>query len=180
MNQDERGQTFAGRSEMTAIVERNIDALLERRKATDQSRPWQEKIADGVTAFAGNMKFVWLHLCLYGGWIAINSGLLGLPRFDPSFVILAMIASVESIFLSTFILISQNRMMALADKRADLDLQVSLLAEHEITQLVRLVGEIARKLEIEKGHDPALAELERDVPPEKVLDSIERQSARSS
>ena len=80
------------------------------------------------------MRFVYLHLALFGGWIIVNLGLIpGLRPFDPSFVVLAMVASVEAIFLSTFVLISQNRMAAAADRRADLDLQVSLLAEHEIT-----------------------------------------------
>jgi uncharacterized membrane protein len=65
-----------------------------------------------------------------------NLGLVpGVPAWDSSFVALAMLASVEAIFLSTFVLISQNRMAAAADKRADLDLQISLLAEHEVTRL---------------------------------------------
>jgi uncharacterized membrane protein len=56
----------------------------------------------------------------------------GIPQFDPSFVILAMAASVDAIFLSIFVLISQNRMAAAADKRAELDLQINLLSEHDI------------------------------------------------
>ena len=71
---------------------------------------------------------------LFGFWIVANLDWVpGVPAWDPSFVVLAMAASVEAIFLSTFVLISQNRMAA--DKRADLDLQVSLLAEHEVTRL---------------------------------------------
>src|SRR3712207_788816 len=88
-------------------------------------------------------------------------------------VVLAMEASVEAIFLSTFVLISQNRMSALADKRADLDLQVSLLSEHEITRMLSLVQQIAERLGIEEAQDPELEELARDVHPEKVLDKIE-------
>ncbi len=91
----------------------------------------------------------------------------------PTFVLLASLASVEAIFLSTFVLISQNRMAALADKRADLDLQVSLLAEHEITRTLELVTEIARRLELEAAHRPELQELAKDVAPEAVLDRIE-------
>jgi uncharacterized membrane protein len=111
---------------------------------------------------------------LFGTWILWNSKLLPLKPFDPSLVILAMFASVEAIFLSTFVLISQNRMAAMADKRADLDLQVSLLAEHEITRLVTLVTQIAKKMDIQESHDPEIPELEQDVQPEKVLDSIEK------
>lgn len=101
-----------------------------------------------------------------------------MPRFDPSFVVLAMVASVEAIFLSTFVLITQNRMAALADKRADLDLQVSLLSEHEVTRLITLVRAVAQRMGIEKSHDPELSELAKDVAPEKVLDRIEENTAR--
>jgi uncharacterized membrane protein len=76
--------------------------------------------------------FVYLHLAVFGVWILINLGLVpGVGLFDPSFVILAMVAAVEAIFLSTFVLISQNRMAASDAKRAELDLQISLLAEHD-------------------------------------------------
>ncbi len=120
------------------------------------------------------MKFVYIHLVLFGTWIIINLPWApGFIRFDPSFVILAMFASVEAIFLSTFILITQNRMTEIAGKRADLDLQISLLAEHEITRLVSLVIKIADKMGIEESRDPELEELERDVAPEAVLDKIE-------
>ncbi len=157
------------------VVERNIHALLTRRKQEEQQKNWQDRFADAVTRFAGSMRFVYLHLGLFSLWIAINLGWLPLPRFDPSFVVLAMFASVEAIFLSTFVLISQNRMAAQADKRADLDLHVSLLSEHEITRLVTLVTQIAGKMGIEASQDPELSELGRDVHPEKVLDALEHQ-----
>jgi uncharacterized membrane protein len=95
------------------------------------------------------------------------------PPWDPSFVVLAMIASVEAIFLSTFVLISQNRMAATADKRADLDLQVSLLAEHEVTKLVTLVSGIAERMGVTTEADVELDEITQDVAPEAVLDEIE-------
>jgi uncharacterized membrane protein len=78
--------------------------------------------------------FICVHAVIFGGWIVVNLGWTPLPPFDPSFVVLAMVASVEAIFLSTFVLIMQNRLAALADERAELDLQISLLAEHEITR----------------------------------------------
>ena len=132
---------------MARVVERNITALIKRRKALDRRKPWQERLSDRITKFAGSMLFVGLHLVIYGLWIIINLGWIpGVPRFDPTFVVLAMEASVEAIFLSTFVLISQNRMQAEADKRADLDLQISLLAEHEITRLVQLVSAMASRM----------------------------------
>jgi uncharacterized membrane protein len=97
---------------MARIVERNIHELLARRQAEEARRTWQERLADAVTTFAGSLTFVFLHLALFGGWILWNAGWLGLKPFDPSFVVLAMFASVEAIFLSTFVLISQIRMSA--------------------------------------------------------------------
>jgi len=158
---------------MAGIVERNISALRVRRRAEAERTGLQDRIAERVGQFTGSMRFVYIHLVIFGLWIAINLGWLGLPRFDRSFTILAMAASVEAIFLSTFVLITQNRMAALADKRADLDLQVSLLAEHEITRLVVLVTQMAHRMGIEEAHDPELDELARDVAPERVLDEIE-------
>jgi uncharacterized membrane protein len=84
-----------------------------------------------------------------------------------------MVASVEAIFLSTFVLISQNRMAAAADKRADLDLQISLLAEHEVTRLTTLVAGVAERMGVETEADPELEEITQDVAPEAVLDELE-------
>lgn len=162
-------------SGMARLVERNISALIERRQREEAALGWQQRLAARISAFAGSMIFVWLHLAAYSAWIVVNLGLVPvIAPFDPTFVVLAMIASVEAIFLSTFILITQNRMQALADRRADLDLQISLLAEHEITRLVAMIAEIGRKVGAETARDPGLAELERDVAPEAVLDAIER------
>jgi len=163
-----------GPETLSASLSRNIEALAERRRQEVSHATREEKIADAVTSFAGSMRFVYVHLVLYGAWIGINLGWVPfIPQFDPSFVVLAMEASVEAIFLSTFILISQNRMAAAADKRADLDLQVSLLAEHEITKLTQMVAEIAEKLDIRAKDSPAVRDAMKDIAPERVLDEIE-------
>jgi uncharacterized membrane protein len=153
---------------------RNIEALRERRLREEASASLDERIAARITQFTGSMRFVLVHAILYGFWIVANLGWLGLTPWDPTFVVLAMIASVEAIFLSTFILISQNRMAVTADRRAELDVQVSLLTEHEITKLVQLVSDIASKLEIPHDERGEIEELKRTVAPEAVLDAIER------
>jgi uncharacterized membrane protein len=160
---------------MAGIVNRNIAALAERRRREQEDRGTQDLLADAITRFTGSMRFVYIHVALYSVWIVWNLGWLGLRRFDRSFVVLAMEASVEAIFLSTFVLISQNRMNAQADARADLDVQIGLLSEHEVTRLVTLVAAIARKLEVEEAAHPEIPELEEDVLPEKVLDELERE-----
>ena len=139
----------------------------------------QEKLAAAVTAFTGSMTFVYVHLAIVLAWVCINAGVIpGAPRFDPTFVILATAASVEAIFLSTFVLISQNRAAKAADRRADLDLQINLLTEHEVTRLITLTAAIADKLGVPETDDPALQELQRDVAPETVLDTLEKTEER--
>lgn len=158
---------------MAKVMERNIEALLARKQAEERRQPLQERVAATVTKFTGSMTFVYIHLLGFTSWIVINLGWTPLPEFDPTFVVLAMFASVEAIFLSTFVLITQNRMQAQADRRADLELQVNLLAEHEITRLLQLAGAIAERLGIDTAQDRELDELKRDVYPEQVLEKIQ-------
>jgi uncharacterized membrane protein len=158
---------------MARVVESNIRTLLARHHQEERHVAWQDRLADRMTCFTGSMRFVGLHLVLFGLWIMVNLPGVPLPHFDPTYVGLAMVASVEAIFLSTFILITQNRMAAQAQKRADLDLQISLLAEHEITRLIILTDAIAEHLGIKPAQEPELEELAQDVAPEQVLDTIE-------
>jgi uncharacterized membrane protein len=164
---------------LAQVVERNIQALLIHRHEQEGSRTRQERIADGITRFTGSMRFVYIHLALFGAWIIINLGWIpGVPQFDSSFVVLAMVASVEAIFLSTFVLISQNRAQAATDKRDDLDLHINLLAEHELTRLIEIVSAIAQKLEVRTAAEQEVAEITKDVAPEVVLKEIEQQERR--
>jgi len=120
------------------------------------------------------MMFVYIHAAVLVAWISINLGWIPIIKpFDKSFVVLAMAASVEAIFLSTFILISQNRAASSDQRRADLNLQMNLLAEHEVTQLVKMVSALGRRLEIAEASDPSLEPLKRDVRPEDVLHQLD-------
>jgi uncharacterized membrane protein len=165
-------------STMAKVVERNIQALVGRRRREEQERSLQDRVADAVTRFSGSLPFVYLHLIVFGAWIGVNLGWTPRLEFDPTFVILAMFASVEAIFLSTFVLITQNRMSAQADRRADLDLQISLLAEHEITRLIALVSAMAERMGVQTSGDPELPELKQDVHPEQVLEKIQETEER--
>lgn len=143
-----------------------------RNDEDEASASLEDRVARARTAFTGSMRFVYLHLPIYGAWIIVNvERLPGIKPFDPSFVILASEASVEAIFLSTFVLISQNKMQEAADKRADLDLHINLLAEHELTKLATVINAMARKMDVQVPSE--MDEVERDVAPEAVLDEIE-------
>ena len=159
--------------ELGGVLDRNISTLLARRQRDELARPLSERIAARVTDFTGSMTFVYLHLMAFGTWIVVNLPFLPFPKFDPSYVVLAMFASVEAIFLSTLVLITQNRMATMADQRNELNLQISLLAEHEVTRVMTLVSEIARRMGIDAAHSPEIQELMRDVNPEAVLDRLD-------
>lgn len=160
--------------EMANVVERNVNALLNRKKEETRKRNLKERIVDSITAFAGSMFSVYLHFILFGGWITWNLGWLSLKPFDPNFINLATFAAMEAIFLTTFVLIGQKRMNIQTEKWAELDLHVSLLTEHEVTRMMHLVKAIAKKMEIEGADDSEIEELSKDIHPDNVLDVMEK------
>jgi uncharacterized membrane protein len=171
-----RSTTHEGATEVSTVIEQNIQALLEKQKGELLRLSLQDRIAGAITSFAGSMAFVYIHLGIFGSWILINLRVLPvITPFDPTLVVLAMVASVEAIFISTFVLISQNKMAAENEKRAELSLQISLLAEHETTRIIAIVSAIAEKLQVGTGvNQKEIDELKQDVSPEAVLEEIER------
>jgi uncharacterized membrane protein len=162
---------------LAPALDRNIDALRQRRLKEENAASWEERLADAITRFTGSMLFVYIHLAIFSFWIAGNLHWIpGVPAWDESFVVLAMVASVEAIFLSTFVLISQNRMAATADKRADLDLQISLLSEHELTKMAALLSDMAKGMGIRTSVEKELEQVTKDIAPDAVLDKIEKKS----
>lgn len=160
-------------SGLTPFIRRNMDILRQRHARERQAIGREEKIAGAMTRFSGSMTFVYIHAAIVLAWIVWNAGVFPqVKSFDPNFIILATAASVEAIFLSTFVLISQNRSEKESNRRDELELHMTLLAEHEITRMLSLVLEIAEKLDIHEK-DPELDELQKSVAPEEVLDHIE-------
>jgi uncharacterized membrane protein len=170
-------QTFTKPPGGPSVVARNIEALLQRQSREQESRTPQQRIADAITRAAGSLPFVYVHAAIVALWLVTNIGWTPLKPFDPTFVLLATAASVEAIFLSTFVLVTQNRMQREADRRADLDLQISLLTEHELTHVIQLVNAIAEKIDAQVPM-PELEELQRDISPEQVLDAIDDASTK--
>ncbi len=164
------------------IIRKNISAVIEmQRKGTEAHTP-QDKIADAITRFAGSMSFLLIHAVWFGAWILLNVGLIDIPRvsnFDPfPFGLLTMIVSLEAIFLSTFILISQNRDAVVGAQRAELDLQVNLLAEQKATKVLEVLDQIAQQLNNMSSrfnfeHDPELEALKQSPAPQEMLKAME-------
>lgn len=160
---------------MSAVLAANIDRMNARRARDRLAMPRSHRLADRITAFAGSMTFVALHLVFYAAWVAVSLGVMpGVPQMDAEFTRLATEASIEAIFLSTFVLISQNRMMTAAAEEAALDLQINLLTEHELTRLAGLIESIAVKLDV-PVHASELAEIKQDISVNAVLDALAAQ-----
>lgn len=165
---------------LDGMVRGNVEALLRVKRTLDAQRTLNERMADRITTFAGTMYFAYLHALVFGTWILLNTGVVPFVRvFDPfPFVMLAMFASVEAIFLSTFVLISQNRAALLSEKRAELDLQVNLIAERELTELLHLVDAIARRMDV-PVHAERVEPLKQMVTAENVLKQIDHATEAS-
>ena len=126
---------------------------LNANEEIERIRRAESRVSDRITAFAGTMRFVYIHSVWFGLWIAINLGLLGATLiFDEyPFGLLTLIVSLEAIFLSTFVMISQNRQAKSAEIRSDLDYKTNVMAEREIDIIMRALQRMAEKEGIEVG-----------------------------
>jgi uncharacterized membrane protein len=128
----------------------NIEAISRLEHDALDRRSAIERISDAIAQFVGSVAFLLLHVLLFVIWATVNLKLLpGMKPFDPfPFGILALVISSESVFLTIFVLISQNRMSRQAERRAHLDLQVGMLAEQELTTLLKMQQKICEHLGI--------------------------------
>jgi uncharacterized membrane protein len=160
-------------------VRENIETILRMEQGYLRRRTLADRLADAIAAFTGTLWFVLLHLCWFGLWALANVGLLGIRPFDPyPFALLTMLVSMEGVLIATFVLIKQNRMSYLSDRRAHVDLQINLLAEREVTRLLRLTEEISRHLGV-PGAEIA-GELSRDTRIEKLVDALDRRLSKEA
>lgn len=164
------------------LLRKNIAAVSQMQRAAVEARTLQGKIADWITDFSGSMAFVYIHAVWFGLWILLNVGLIHIPhitQFDRfPFGLLTLIVSLEAIFLSTFVLISQNRLAWASERRAELDLQVNLLAEQKATKVLEMLDEITRQLDGMSSRfnfkpDPEVQALKVSPEPQEVLGVIE-------
>jgi uncharacterized membrane protein len=118
--------------------------------AGGEGGPGASPVTLEITALSGQMGFAYVHIVWFGLWILLNTGRVGMRAFDPfPYGLLTMIVSLEAIFLSTVVLISQNRLSGEIERRADLDLHIGLLTEHELTRVLQMLDAIQRKMGID-------------------------------
>ena len=152
---------------------RNI-AELERRALEDRSPA--DRLSDMVARVTGSGWYAAGNFVLFAGWILVNtSWLSGIEPFDPfPFSVLTLVISVQAIFLAIFVLMSQNRMMRAADRRAHLNLQVDLLAEQELTTMLRMLQGVCAKLQVDVNvADERMRQLLSETDVHKLASALE-------
>ncbi|HLQ79174.1 MAG TPA: DUF1003 domain-containing protein [Terriglobia bacterium] len=134
-------------------IVRKADDLLRTRVsrnvnvAVDETITSIQRVADWIAWFSGSMAFLAVNAVWFGAWILVNSFNLGVPRFDPyPFGLLTMIVSLEAIFLSIFVLISQNRQAEKDRVRANIDYEVNVKAELEVGELHEKTDRLQKKM----------------------------------
>lgn len=155
------------------LTAKNVETVTSLEQAARDQRTPTDRLAEKIANFCGSMTFVWVHVVWFGGWILFNS-LPGTPHVDPfPFTFLTLIVSLEAIFLSTFILISQNLDSRISERRSHLDLQLNLLSEQENTKMIIMLHAIAAKVGADLTHDPQLKALSEETQPERLIEQIE-------
>ena len=157
-----------------STTQHNIKQICELEKDDLARRSISARIGDAIATGAGQMWFIVVHAIWFTIWMCLNSkALSGLSPFDPfPFSLLTMIVSLESIFLSLFILMSQNRSSRQADQRNHLDLQINLLSERENTKMLQMLQAICAHHGLPIGKDPEIAELAKRTEPQHVLEEL--------
>jgi len=155
------------------LTQRNVELIRKLEESAKQERKRSDLVAEAIANFCGSMTFVWVHVVWFGGWILINL-VPRLPHIDPfPFTFLTLVVSLEAIFLSTFILISQNQDTKISERRNHLDLQINLLSEQENTKMIAMLQAIAARVGAEVGEDFHLQALSEETKPEKLARQIE-------
>ncbi|MEO8096247.1 MAG: DUF1003 domain-containing protein [Acidobacteriota bacterium] len=172
----EKTETGSTRTGDSRVIRHNIGVMaeIERKALEDRSR--SERLGDLVNQHAGRLWFVITHVVWFAVWIGLNVGILSAgERFDPfPFPLLTLVVSLEAIFLSLFILISQNRANRQADHRAHLDLQINLLTETEITKMMGMLQALCKANGLAEGDDPELQDLACQTEPQAVIQDLKQ------
>jgi uncharacterized membrane protein len=155
------------------LTERNVSTIAKLEKAAHARQTFADMVADRITRFCGSMMFVWVHVVWFAGWIVGNTALPIQPLDPYPFSFLTLVVSLEAIFLSTFIMISENRKSRIDERRSHLDLQINLLAEQENTKMLTLLEAMARKMGVDSKEDPDIEVLEQATRPEKLVEQID-------
>ncbi len=180
-NGNNNAQSGKDEQKPQSTIERRRQLFKSFEAKSLRSRSLLTQIADDLTAICGSTAFLFFHIVLFFGWILINSNILpGTIAYDPfPYGLLTMVVSLEAIFLSIFILVSQNRSAYVNSVREEVHLRVNLIAEEEITKVLEVLADMREKMGI-KEKDEELEEMLRRIDTNYIEHSIQDQIDRAS
>ena len=157
-----------------ASVGENVEKVIRIENEALRPRSPNEAITDAIAGFIGTISFVILQIVAVAGWMIVNAGIISqITPFDPSpYPLLSSITSLEAVLIAAFVLMKQNRMSIIADRRDHLDLQVNLLTERQATQIIQMVDRLSTHLGVEQHHNKDSRELGRHVAVEHLVEEV--------
>ncbi len=163
-------------NQIPPFIHENIDAIIEAEQEAHRSRSFSEIVYELVGGFIGTLSFVVIQVFGIVLWVIINLGLTPLiAAFDPfPFPVLSLILTLEAVLVAAFVLMKQNRMSKLADRRAHLDLQINLMTERETTKIIGMLLQIGERLDIQhKVLDEESQQLSRLLTIESLMETMQ-------
>ncbi|MDX6498641.1 MAG: hypothetical protein QOG23_1901 [Blastocatellia bacterium] len=168
------GEDSSNAASVDDLTRRNVELIRRIEESAKEDRTRSDLVAEAIADFCGSMIFVWVHVVWFAGWVLINM-LPGIKHIDPfPFTFLTLVVSLEAIFLSTFILISQNHDTKISERRNHLNLQIDLLSEQENTKMIAMLQAIAARVGADVPQDPHLQALSEETEPERLVRQIEQ------
>lgn len=154
------------RTQPLSTALQNIDAIARLEQDFLEQRTFMNRVGDAIGAFVGTMTFVVIHVVALFVWIVWNlAPIPDVHPFDPfPFMLLAMVVSIEGVLLTTFVLMKQNRMSKRADQRNQLNLQIDMLSEREVTKILQMLTRVCDHMGLQDvTREPELRQLSQDT-----------------
>ncbi len=163
--------------DLSEQAQRRREHFRSLKAQADEARTVTERFADDLVQSIGSFSFLIFHVVWFTVWIFLNIGIIpGIEAFDPfPFGLLTMVVSLEAIFLSVFVLISQNRAQKIADIREEVSLHVTTQSEKEVTETLRIVDAIAQNLKIKLKDEKQIHRMEKGLNRSLVEKEIEKE-----
>jgi uncharacterized membrane protein len=157
-----------------ASVAENVEKIISVESEALRPRSRSEAITDSIGGFVGTISFVVVQIVAFGGWVIVNAGIVSqIPPFDPfPYPLLSSTTSLEAVLIAAFVLMKQNRMAIVADRRDHLDLQVNLLTERQATQIIQMLDRLSKHFGVEQHKDEKSRELGRHVAIEHLVEEV--------
>ena len=157
---------------------KNIESILKLEQEDEDALSPLHRLSHTVGAFVGTIYFAAAQCLAALLWIIFNAAMFNSAPFDPyPYPLLSTVLCLESVLLTSFVLIRQNAMDRRSERRNHLDLQINLLAEKEATSVLNALGEIAEHLNVKPSGDADRKELAKDTPVESIARDLRAQES---